>query len=138
MRLLIALAMVLLSTAADAQEWIAVRRPTDPGQAGLPSILVDAASIVVLNSGMRRASVKIDTVADARQHNLSAPTFLAFIIVVKTYDCGKRMLHEDSTEFHDSDGAVHTIDSSSNPKWYPAPAVKAADPTLDFVCEWKP
>ena len=138
MRGLIALTLVLLSTAAAAQEWVIVRKPTDPGQAGLPSILVDTASIVVLNSGIRRASVKIDFLADGRQHDLSGPTFLAFLIVVKSYDCGKRLLHDDSTELHNSDGSFHTIDSSNWPKWYPAPAVKAADPTLDFVCERKP
>src|ERR1700722_2350569 len=117
MRGLIALALVLLSTAADAEEWVIVRKPTDPGQAGLPSIFVDSASIVVLNNGIRRASVKIDFLADGRQHHaLSGPALLAFVIVVKSYDCGKRVLHEDSTEFHISDGSVHTIDSSNNPK----------------------
>jgi hypothetical protein len=33
MRGLIALALVLLSTAAGAEEWVIVRKPTDPGQA---------------------------------------------------------------------------------------------------------
>jgi hypothetical protein len=137
MRGLIALALVLVSTAAGAEEWVIVRKPTDPGQAGLPSILVDSASIVVLNNGIRRASVKIDFLADGRQHDASGLASLAFTIVVKSYDCGKRMLHEESTEFHNSDGSVHTIDSSNSPKWYPAPEIKAADPTLDFVCGWK-
>jgi len=59
MRELIALALVLVSTAAGAEDWAIVRKPTDPGQAGLPSILVDSASIVVLNNGIRRASVKM-------------------------------------------------------------------------------
>ena len=95
MRGLIALALVLLSTAAGAEEWVIVRKPTDPGQAGLPSILVDSASIVVLNDGIRRASVKIDWLADGRKHDLSGPAFLASMIVVKSYDCGKRMRHED-------------------------------------------
>ena len=136
MRGFIALAL-LLSSAAGAEEWVIVRKPTDPGQAGAPSILVDSASIVVLNNGIRRASVKIDFLADGRQHDPSGPTYVAFMIVVKSYDCGKRMPHEESTEFHYSDGSVHTIDSSNRPKWYPAPEIKAADPTLDFVCGWK-
>ena len=137
MRLLIALALVLLSTAADAEEWVSVRKRTDPGQAGLPSILVDSASIVMSDSGMRRARVKIDWLADGTQRDLSGPTFLAFMIVTKTYDCGKRMLRENSTEFHFSDGSVRTVDSSNDPGWHNAPEVKAADPTLDFVCAWK-
>jgi hypothetical protein len=138
MRGLVALALVLLSAAAGAEEWVIVRKPTDPGQKGLPSILVDSASIVVLSNGIRRASVKIDFLADGRQHDLSGLAFLTFMILVKSYDCGKRMRHEDSTELHTSDGSVHTADSSNSPTWYPAPEVKAADPTLDFVCEWKP
>ena len=138
MRLLIALALALLSIAADVEVLVAVRRPADPGQAGLPSIFVDSASIVVLKKGIRRASVKIDWLADGRQRDLSGPTFLAIMTMVKTYDCARRMLYENSTELHFSDGSSRTFVSSTNPAWRPAPEIKAADPTLDFVCEWKP
>jgi hypothetical protein len=96
-----------------------------------------AGAATVFNNGMRRASVKIYFSADGRQHDPSGPAFLAFTIVVESYDCGKRMLYEESTEFHNSDGSVHTFDSSRSPNWYPAPEIKATDPTLDFVCEWK-
>ena len=138
MRGLIALALVLLSNAAGAEEWVIVRKPADPGQAGLPSILVDATSIAILENGIRRARVKIDFLADGRHYDLSGSTVLNLMIVVRSYDCGNRMHRDESTEFHDSDGSVRRIDSSNNPKWYPAPAVKAAEPTLDFVCDWKP
>lgn len=138
MRGLMVLALVLLSTAAGAEEWVIVRKPTDPGQAGLPSMLVDSASIVILSNGLRRARVKIDFLADGRQDDTSGSTFLAVMIVVKSYDCDKRMTHTESMEAHNTDGSVHTIDSSSNPKWYPAPENKWADPTIDFVCGWKP
>jgi hypothetical protein len=138
MREMIALTLVLLSAAASAQEWVVVRKPSDPGQAGLPSILVDSASIVILDNGLRRARTKIDFLADGRQHpDPSGPTFLALLIVVKSYDCVKRMTRDDSTEFRNSDGAVHTADMSNSPKWYPAPENKWADPTIDFVCGWK-
>jgi hypothetical protein len=137
MRELIAITLLLISNAAGAEEWVVVRKPSDPGQAGLPSILVDSTSIAILDDGIRRATVKIDFLANGRQHDPSGPTMLASIIVVKSYDCVKRMMHEESTEFHNIDGSVHTIDTSHDPKWYPAPEIKAADPTLDFVCGWK-
>jgi hypothetical protein len=138
MRELIALTLVLLSAAASAEEWVVVRKPSDPGQAGLPSILVDSASVVILDSGLRRARTKIDFLADGRQHESSGPTVLITIISVVSYDCGKRMKHEESLEFHNGDGSLHTLDMSNNPKWYPAPENKWADPTIDFVCGWKP
>jgi hypothetical protein len=138
MRELIALTLGLLSAAASAEEWVVVRKPSDPGQAGLPSILVDSASVVILDSGLRRARTKIDFLADGRQHESSGPTVLITIISVVSYDCGKRMKHEESLEFHNGDGSLHTLDMSNNPKWYPAPENKWADPTTDFVCGWKP
>jgi hypothetical protein len=138
MRESIALAvLLLLSTAATAEDWVVVRKPSDPGQAGLPSILVDLTSIVILDNGIRRARVKIDFLADGRKHEQSAGNVLTAMILVKSYDCDKRMIHEESMESQDMDGSVHTIDLSHNPKWYPAPEIKAADPTIDFVCGWR-
>lgn len=86
----------------------------------------------------RGATTKSDFVTDERQHDLSGPKFPAFIIVVKSYDCGKRLLHEESTEIHNSDGSTLPVHTSNDPTWLPAPQVKAADPTFDFVCEWRP
>ena len=137
MRGLIALALVLLSTAAGAEEWVVVRKPSDPGQTGLPSMLVDATGIAILENGIRRASVKIDFLAGGRHNHLFGPRVLTLMIVVRSYDCGKRMHHDESTEFHNSDGSVRTADMSNNPKWYRAPENKWADPTIDFVCGWK-
>jgi hypothetical protein len=138
MREIIALTLVLLSTAASAEEWVVVRKPSDPGQAGLPSILVDLGSIVILDNGLRRARTKIDFLADGRQHEPSGPTVLIATISVASYDCGKQMKHHESEEFHNGDGSSHTLDVSNNPKWYPAPENSWADPTFDFVCRWKP
>ena len=137
MRELVALALVLLSATARAEAWVVVRKPSDPGQAGLPSILVDTTSISILENGIRRARVKIDFLADGRHYDLSGPTVLTRMIVVRSYDCGKRMHHDESTEFHNSDGSLRTADMSNNPKWYPAPENKWAEPTIDFVCGWK-
>lgn len=55
MRGLTALALLLLSTVAGAEEWVVVR---DPGQTGTPVILVDSTSIEILDNGIRRARHK--------------------------------------------------------------------------------
>jgi len=48
------------------------------------------------------------------------------------------MTHEESMESHRVDGSVHGLDLSKNLNWYPAPENRAAGPTIDFVCGWKP
>jgi hypothetical protein len=138
MRELIALTLVLLSTAANAEEWVVLRKPSDPGQAGTPAILVDSTSIEILGNGIRRARVKFDFLADGRKFEASGPTVVTMMILVKSYDCEKQMTREESLESHNSDGSVHTVDLSNSPKWYPAPENRLADPTIDFVCGWKP
>ena len=120
MRDLVALTLVLLSTAASAEEWVVVRKPTDPGQAGTPAILVDSTSIEILDNGIRRARGKFDFLADGRKFEASGPTFVTMMIWVKSYDCEKQMTREDSMESHDSDGSIHTLNLSNNAKWYPA------------------
>jgi hypothetical protein len=72
--------------------------------------------------------VSFDTVA------MFGPTVLSFMILVKSYDCEKQLTHEESVEWHKIDGSVQTFDVSKNPKWYPAPENRAADPSFDFVC----
>jgi hypothetical protein len=52
-----------------------------------------------------------------KPHDVSAPNILAFSIIVKSYDCDKQSLHEDSTEFHMIGGSVHTVNSSKWPQW---------------------
>ncbi len=137
MRELIALTLVLLSTAASAEEWVVVRKPSDPGQAGTPVILVDAASIEIPANGIRRARHKTDFLAGRTMQNIG-PNALSFMLFVTSYDCKKQMTHPESVESHQVDGSVHSMDLSQKPKWYPAPEIKAADPTVDFVCGWKP
>jgi hypothetical protein len=138
MRGLIALTLVLLCTAARAEEWVVVRKPSDPGQAGTPAILVDSTSIQILDNGIRRARSKLDFLADGRKFETSGPKFVIAMIWVKSYDCEKQLTHEESMESRESDGSVRTHDLSRNPKWYPAPENRLADPTIDFVCGWKP
>lgn len=137
MRELIALTLVLLTTVANAEEWVVLRKPSDPGQAGTPAILVDSTSIKILDNGIRSARGKFDFLADGHKFEASDPSVLTMMIWVKSYDCKKQMTHEESMEFHNSDGSVHTIDVSNYPKWYPAPQNRLADPTIDFVCGWK-
>jgi hypothetical protein len=135
MRKLIALTLVVLSTAAGAEEWVAVRTPSDPGQAGLPSISVDTTSIEILNTGIRRARVKTDFLANGRKSGSLGPTVITMIIWVNSYDCARQMRRNDSLETHLNNGTVTVRDLSM--KWYPAPENRWADPTLDFICRWQ-
>ncbi len=138
MRELIALTLVLISTAASAEEWVVVRKPSDPGQAGLPSILVDSTSIEILGTGIRRARVKTDFLGQRVNVEQFGPRTVSFIVWVNSYDCERQMTHEDSMESHLIDGSVLAHDFPKNTRWYPAPENRAADPTIDFVCGWKP
>lgn len=138
MRELISLTLVLLSTAASAEEWVVLRRPPDPGESAPAGILVDSTSIQILDSGIRRAQHKSDFLGRRLELEKFGASALAFTITVTSYDCKNQMTHDESVEFHNTDGAFHSLDLSKKPKWYPAPGNRAADPTIDFVCGWKP
>jgi len=138
MRELIAITLLLISNAASAEEWVFVRKPSDPGQAGTPAILVDSTSIEILATGIRRARSKTDFLAPRANVEKFGPRTVVFIIWVNSYDCEKQMTHEDSLESHLIDGSALAHDFPKDTRWYPAPANPAADPTIDFVCGWKP
>jgi hypothetical protein len=138
MRKLLALTLVLVSNAASAEEWVVLRPP--PASAtvlALPGILIDASSIEVLDTGIRRAREKIDFLS-RRLDEKFGPKAVSYVIFVRSYDCIKQLTHDDSMESHQIDGSINTIDGSPNPKWSPAPETRAADLTFDFVCGWKP
>jgi hypothetical protein len=137
MRGLIALALVLLSSAAGAEEWVVVRKPSVPGQAGTPVILVDSTSTEILGNGIRRARSKMDFLGPRLEVEKFDPAVVSFMITITSYNCERQMTHEESMESHQVDGTVRGY-LSRNPKWYPAPEIRAADPTIDFVCGWKP
>ena len=135
MRRLIALTIMFLSTSAIAEDWVAVRKPTDPGQLGTPAILVDTTSIEILDSGLRTARSKFDW-SVAHKFETPSSNDVMMMILVKSYDCDKQLTRTDSIEFYSSAGSHHS--APQNPNWYPAPANKFADPTIDFVCGWRP
>jgi hypothetical protein len=137
MQQLIALTLVLLSAAAVAEEWVAVRTPSDPGQAGLPSILVDTSSIEILDAGIRRARVRVDFLTNARIWQSPAPKAITTITWLSSYDCPKRMRRNDSMESHMFDGSVLVRDAQSGGKWEPVPEDRWTDPTIDFICRWQ-
>jgi hypothetical protein len=137
-RNLIVLTLMLASSAANAQQWIVLRGTPAAGESAPAGILIDAASVEILSTGIRRATSKVDFLSRRLQTEYPPPTALSYMIVRKLYDCAKQLRHEDSYEFHLTDGSVNTIDRSSDPKWYPFPSNLAADPTIDFVCKWKP
>jgi hypothetical protein len=138
MRGLIGLACVLISFAASAEEWVVLRASPGIGEGGPAGILVDLSSLEILDTGIRRARVKIDFLSRRLDSENFGPNTVNFIIWVKSYDCEKQMTHEESMETHLIDGSVHALNRSKNPQWYPAPENRAADPSIDFVCGWKP
>jgi hypothetical protein len=135
----IALTILLLSSAASAEEWVVVRRPPETGESAPAGILVDIASIEILNTGLRRARVKVDFLSRRLAFETFGPTVLNFNITSKTYDCDKQMDHEESIEEHWINGSVKSELDLSKQKWYPVPlSHRAAIPDFDFVCGWKP
>jgi hypothetical protein len=137
MRQLIALTLALMTTAISAEEWVVLRPPPDTG-ASPAGVLIDSTSIQILGKGIRRAKVKIDFLSHRKNHEDVGPNAVNFMISVKSYDCEKQLTHEDSMESHQVDGSVRRLDLSKNSTWYPTPANRLADPTIDFVCGWKP
>lgn len=83
MRELVALTLILLSSRAAAEEWIPVRKPSDPEQAGTPAVLVDLTSIEILESGIRRARGKFDWTAVGPKFDSSNPRSVVEMIWVK-------------------------------------------------------
>jgi hypothetical protein len=136
MRTWVALTLVLLSGPVLAEDWVILRKPPETGTAPA-GIFVDATSIEILDTGIRRARVKIDFLSRRVDFEKFGPNAVSFMIVVKSYNCEKQLTHEESMESHQIDGSVQASDSSKDPKWYPAPQNRAADPTINFVCGWK-
>jgi hypothetical protein len=133
----IALTILLLSSAASAEEWVVVRRPPESGESAPAGILVDIASIEILNTGLSRARVKVDFLSRRLAFETFGPRVLNFNIVAKTYDCDKQIDHEESIEEHWIDGSVSVLDLSKQ-AWYSVPlSHRKAIPDFDFVCEWK-
>lgn len=137
MRGLMALALLLISNAVSAEEWVTLRKPPEPGESAPAGILVDTASIEIVATGIRRARVKSDFLGHRTDLSTTLPNIVSFMILVRSYDCEKQITRDESMEVHHTDGSVHSADLSKNPKWYPAPPNRAVDPTIDFVCEWK-
>ena len=137
MRGLMLLTFALISTAAGAEEWVVLRPPPETGT--LPAgILVDSSSIEILDTGIRRARIKIDFLSRRLDTETFGPTAVSYMIFVEAYDCAKQMSAEESFESYQIDGSVRSMDTSKSPKWSPVPENRAADPTCDFVCGWKP
>jgi hypothetical protein len=133
----IALTILLLSSAASAEEWVVVRRPPETGESAPAGIFVERASIKILNNGLRRAKVKVDFLSRRLAFETFGPKVLNFNIVTKTYNCDKQIDHEESIEEHWIDGSISVLDLSKQ-TWFPVPlSHREAIPDFDFVCEWK-
>jgi hypothetical protein len=136
--LFVVLVLLVASSVARAEEWAVLRKPPETGESAPAGILVDSTSIEILKSGIRRARVKVDFLSRRINSEKFGPTVLSFVILVRSYDCEKQLSQEESVEWHKIDGSVQAFEVSTNPKWYPAPENRAADPSFDFVCGWKP
>jgi hypothetical protein len=114
----------LMAGAASAEQWLMVQAPV--------SVLVDAASIEILPSGLRRARVKLDMSLVPPAPNQPAKRLL-FDISVMVFDCRKRASRMESGEDHLADGTV-TKWERSNPDdiWLRADT----DVALGYVCAW--
>jgi hypothetical protein len=139
MRKWFALGIVLLSSAAVAEEWVVLRRSPETGESWPAGILVDVTSIEILDTGLRRARVKADFLSRRLAFEDFGTGVLSFDITTVTYDCDKQMMHEESIEEHFTGGRPMLVLDLSKQKWYPVPLThRAAIPAFDFVCGWKP
>jgi hypothetical protein len=137
MRQLIAITLVLISNAVNAEQWVVLRESPEGGTSP-PGMLVDSTSITILESGVRRARVKVDSLSRRTDRENLGPTAVSYMIFVNLYDCEKQLTRNESMEAHLNDGSSQAAVLSKDRKWYPAPENRAADPTFDFVCGWKP
>jgi len=136
--LFIVLVLLVSSRVVRAEEWVVLRKPAEIGESAPAGISVDSTSIEILESGIRRAKVKVDFLSRRLGFEQFDPKVLSFSIWVTSYDCEKQTLRDESVELHRIDGSVQGFNSSNEPKWHHVPENRAADPSFDFVCGWKP
>jgi hypothetical protein len=127
----VVLVLLVASGAAHSGEWVMLRKPPETGESAPAGISVDSTSIEILQSGIRRAKVKVDFLSRRLGFEKFNPEVFSFTIWTNSYDCDKKMRREDSMETHWVDGSVHTLDLS-NSRWYPKPQNPAVDPSFDF------
>jgi hypothetical protein len=132
----VVLVLLVASGAARAENWVVLRKPAEIGESAPAGISVDSNSIEILESGIRRARVKVDFLGHRLGFEKLDPNAFSFTIWINSYDCDKKMSRNDSMETHWVDGSVHTLDLS-NSRWYQKAENPALDPSFDFVCGWK-
>jgi hypothetical protein len=52
--------VLVASGLARAEDWVVLRKPPETGESASAGILVDSMSIEILETGIRRAKVKVD------------------------------------------------------------------------------
>ena len=134
-RLSIVLVLWVAASVARAEDWVLLRKPAEIGESAPAGISVDSASIEILESGLRRAKVKVDFLSRRLGFETFDGNVLSFTIWTVAYDCDKKMHQDVSMETHWIDGSVKSLDLS-NSRWYPKPENPAVDPSFDFVCGW--
>lgn len=114
----------LMAGTASAEQWFMVQAPV--------SVSVDAASIEILPSGLRRARVKLDMSLVPPAPNELAKRLL-FDISVMVFDCKKQTSRMESGEDHLADGTVRKWERTNPGDIWLRTDTEVA---LAYVCAW--
>ncbi len=133
-RLFQLLALLVVSIAAHAEDWVDIPKPQSQESSGGPKASVDSQSIEVLDSGLRRATVKLDFSSRPRDPTDTPATTLKLWILVTLYDCEKHASRVDSSQSILGDGTVKSTKATNSGTWLQT----ENDPGREFVCAWKP
>ena len=134
MRLLQLTIFLSISVAAHAAEWVAIPDPRSMDQSTGPKASVDTQSIEVLDSGLRRATVKLDFSARPSDPADPSASSLKLWILVTLYDCEKHASRVESSQSILVDGTVKSTKATNAGTWLQT----EVDSGRDFVCSWKP
>jgi hypothetical protein len=134
MRHLKLLALFAMSSAAHAEEWVAIPDSQSQEPSSSPKASVDTQSIEVLDAGLRRATVKLDFSLRPRDPADTPASTLKLWILVTLYDCAKHASRVESSQSILGDGTVKSAKATNTETWLQT----EIDPGRDFVCAWKP
>jgi hypothetical protein len=123
MRIPIALTVLLISSMAQASEWVSIGKASNGGTEGF----VDVSSIVI-DGNVRRAWFKI--VSAGRS---------SYIAERDAFDCAERLMRGEAVTLHYGNGTNQSEPPDSFPEpWKPIPPDTMGSSIMQFVCAWNP
>lgn len=123
MRLPITLIVLLMSSVAQASEWVSIGK----SDKGTTEGLVDVSSIVI-DGNVRRAWFKITWI-----HRNS------YTLERDGFDCAQQMMRAEAYTMHSESGTDLKQPAESFPEqWKPIPPDTMGSTLMQFVCAWKP